>query len=239
MLPGSRSRYFTMAARKDPPPAVSLAPVVWGCIAAVLLLCLFGYLKLAGSPVIDLPAQWLWVSLVPILIGLILGRFINKLELPGGIKVETLNLPYYAPTSVAPSATRNAGLLTADTALRREYVHAMKNARSLFLVHVFQPSKTEGQKYDVSVYLMRDVRGDAPNQVTGFDDVEKAEFDFGDGWPGIFPVNNEGGHVGVNTSAWGQFLAVCRVTFKTGEDGEKQTAILHRYIDFEMASRRS
>ncbi len=224
-----------MAAPKDQPPKVNVVPVIWGCVIALLLMCLFCYLQLVGSPVIDLPAQWLWVSLVPILVGLLLGRFINKLELPGGLKVEMLNLPYYPPTSVAPAAARSTRLLVADTALRGEHMQAMRNARSLFLVHVFQPSKTPGQKYDVSVYLMRDVRGDAPNQVTGFEDVEKADFDFGEGWPGVFPVSNEGGHVGVNTSAWGQFLAVCRVTFRAGEGGESQTAILHRYIDFEMA----
>ncbi len=218
-----------MAVQKDP-SGVSRTPVIWGCIAAVLLLFLFCALKLAGSPVIDLPAQWLWASLVPIVVGLILGRFINKLELPGGLKVETLSLPYYAPASEAPSpAAKSTLTFTADTSLRAEYVHAMRNARGLFLVHVFQPSKKEGQKYDVSVYLMRDVRGDAKNQVTGFDDVEKAELDFGSGWPGVFPVSNEGGHIGVNTSAWGQFLSVCRVTFRASGDGETQTAILQRY----------
>lgn len=227
-------------ARHDQRPVQSPTPVILGCILAVLLLCLFAGLKLAGSRVIDLPAQWLWVALVPILVGLILGGYISKLELPGGLKMEAPKLPYYAPTSLAPSrAAKGHVSLVADTALRREYNNAMKNASSLFLVHVFQPSQTPGQKYDVSVYLMRDVRGDAKNQVSGFDDVEKAEFDFGEGWPGVFPVMNEGGHIGVNTSAWGQFLAVCRVTFKTGANGESQSAILHRYIDFEMAARRS
>jgi hypothetical protein len=201
-------------------------------------MCLFCGLKLAGSPVIDLPAQWLWVSLVPILIGLILGGYISKLELPGGVKVETLNLPYYAPASVVARTAKSPRMIHADAALQAAWNGALGNARGLFLVHILQPSKTAGQKYDISVYLMRDVRGDAPNQVVGFDDVEKAEFYFGEGWPGAFPVNNEGGYIGVNTSAWGQFLAVCRVTFRAGADGERQAAVLHRYIDFEMAARR-
>jgi hypothetical protein len=118
--------------------------------------------------------------------------------------------------------------------LKTAYGATMENARSLFLVHVFQPAKGAEKKYDVAVYLMRDIRGRAPNQVMGFDDVEKAEFYFGESWPGVFPVVNEGVHIGVNTTAWGQFLAVCRVTFRAGADGEAQTAILHRYIDFEM-----
>lgn len=78
------------------------------------------------------------------------------------------------------AATGNLAL-TADSALRTEYIRAMRNARSLFLVHVFQPSKTAGQKYDVSVYLIRDIQRDAKNQVAGFDGVEKAELDFGEG----------------------------------------------------------
>lgn len=207
-----------MAVRQDP-PGTSRVPVIWGCIVALLLLCLFCGLKLAGSPVIDLPAQWLWVALVPILIGLVLGGFIRKLEL-GGIKVETLNLPYYAQKSAAPRGAKASGFMPADASLRTDYIRAMGNTRGLFLVHVFQASKKEGQKYDVSVYLMRDIRGHASNQVTGFDDVEKAEFYFGENWPGAFPVSNEGGHIGVNTSAWGQFLAVCRVTFRAGAGRE-------------------
>ena len=226
-------------ARHDRKTEVNPIPVIVGCVVALVLLCLFGYLKLVKSPLLDLPAQWLWVALAPILIGLVLGGYIKKLEI-AGVKMEIPELPYYAPTSLAaPRAVKGHLAFTADTALRSAYEVAMKNARSLFLVHVFQPSKTPGQKYDVSVYLMRDVRGDAPNQVSGFDDVLKAEFDFGDGWPGVFPVTNEGGHIGVNTSAWGQFLAVCRVTFKAADGEETQPAILHRYIDFEMAARRS
>lgn len=103
----------------------------------------------------------------------------------------------------------------------------------LFLAHVYQASKQPDQKYDVSIFLMRHVWGRAPNEKTGFQDVEKAEFYFGPSWRGeVFVAQNEGGYIGVSTSAWGTFLAMCRVTFK---DKKKDPEILHRYIDFEMA----
>jgi hypothetical protein len=38
---------------------------------------------------------------------------------------------------------------------------------------------------------MRYIQGDAENQVAGFVDVEKAALDFGEGWPGVFPVSRD------------------------------------------------
>jgi hypothetical protein len=91
--------------------------------------------------------------------------------------------------------------------------------------------------YDVTVFLMRHVRGAQPNQTERFEDVEKAEFFFGESWGNqVFTARNEGSFVGVSTSAWGTFLATCRVTFR---DAKNAPVILHRYVDFEMAPRRA
>lgn len=83
---------------------------------------------------------------------------------------------------------------------------------------------------------MRHHQGPAENQTTGFTEIERAEFFFGPSWGDrVFVSNNDGGVIGVNTSAWGAFLATCRVVFNDGSD----PVVLDRYIDFEMASRDS
>src|SRR5262249_32002912 len=49
----------------------------------------------------------------------------------------------------------------------------------------------------------------------------------------IFTIPNSGGLLGVRTHAWGTFLATCRLTFT---DSARPPIVLHRYIDFEMAT---
>jgi len=85
---------------------------------------------------------------------------------------------------------------------------------------------------------MRHVPGEAPNPTEGFEDIEQAEFYFGRSWGDqIFTVRNNGGLIGVSTSAWGMFLATCRITFKPGkEPSPERQPVLERYIDFEMAN---
>lgn len=215
-------------------PPVKMKPVMVGCGVSVGLLCLFCYLKIVGSSAIELPAQWLWVSLTPILVGLFLGRYISKLELPGGLKIEIPQL-----TSAPPQGRKVLDVSSTASTLKAAYDNNMKENdtnRRLFLVHALKPSALSGMKYDVSIFLMRHIPEKKLNQVTDFHDVEKAEFYFGENWAGMFSVTNPGeGYIGISTSAWGQFLEVCRVTFKSDKKNEGQTAILSRYIDFVMS----
>jgi len=58
----------------------------------------------------------------------------------------------------------------------------------------------------------------------------KADFFFGHMWGSqIFEAGIRGNRIGVSTSAWGPFLATCRVTFDDG-----RVLDIQRYIDFEM-----
>jgi hypothetical protein len=59
---------------------------------------------------------------------------------------------------------------------------------------------------------------------------------FGFTWnDAIFSSANNGGLIGVRTSAWAPFLATGRVTFNNGWP----PLTLHRYIDFEMAQHKA
>lgn len=70
-----------------------------------------------------------------------------------------------------------------------------------------------GQDYDISIYISKHISGGSlSDQTKGFTDIDYVEFYFGSGWGNrIFPVTNNGGVIGINTSSWGSaFLAICR-----------------------------
>lgn len=98
-----------------------------------------------------------------------------------------------------------------------------QNNRDFFVAHVLEPSKKDGQEYDIFIYLIR-------HKSTDFSNIEKAEFFFGHYWGNKIYVGSKNGElIGVKTSAYGPFLALCRVTFKDGT-----SVMLNKYIDFEM-----
>jgi len=96
-----------------------------------------------------------------------------------------------------------------------------KNNRGIFLTHVITQSRKPKQRFDVFIYLIKH-QGD-------LSEVESAEFFFGRMWKNrIFKVINEKGFVGIATSAYGEYLCTCRVTFNDGYQIN-----ISRYIDFE------
>ena len=158
-----------------------------------------------------------------------------------------MRLLLYAPPApkghpISPEADRftekeRSAELTAPASWTAARTSEYDRTDRLFLVHVYEPSTRPGQKYDITIFLIRHIPGrDKSNQRDGFSDVEKLELYFGPSWnDAVFTASNNGGLIGVRTSAWGSFLAVGRVTFKNG----RAPLILHRYIDFEMALKRA
>jgi hypothetical protein len=222
--------------------------LVWSCVASLVLLVLFGWMQASKSPAMELKAQWLWIAVLPILIVLITGKYIGKFKGPG-IEFEQyktdpqmLLLPYAAPPGPSESLeTHRSVEKEASTSLSNTSWTAERNSKyeltdRLFLAHVYEPSTRPNQKYDITVFLIRHRQGPAPNQREGFSEVEKLELYFGPSWnDAIFTALNNGGLIGVRTSAWGTFLATGRVIFKDG----RPPLILHRYVDFEMAPKRT
>ena len=223
-------------------------PLSWACVVSTGLLLLLSALQIARSPIIQLPVQWLWISVIPILLTLLVGGYICKFKGAGfefepGMRL----LPYAQPGPIVSPAPRGdlnvslreevrvSDLVEAQTDVPWQDQREAEYARTgeLFIVHVYRRSTQPNQLYDITLFLIRHVHGTAPNQKTGFADVEKAEFYFGPSWHGeVFVAHNDGGYIGVRTSAWGTFLATCRVTFR---DSAKAPLILQRYVDFEMA----
>lgn len=102
------------------------------------------------------------------------------------------------------------------------YGYYEKN-RNLFLVHVIEPSRHNGQQYDIFIYLFR-------HKTADLSDVKQADFFLGPYWANqIFTRKVSNGKIGLSTSAYGSFLCICKITFTDGTE-----VILDRYIDFEM-----
>lgn len=96
-----------------------------------------------------------------------------------------------------------------------------KYNRDVFLVHSLAPSMKEGQLFDIFIYLQRHKSAD-------FSDITRADFFLGPYWGNqVFSIPNEGGHIGITTSAYGAFLCLCHVAFSDGTG-----IFLDRYIDF-------
>lgn len=96
--------------------------------------------------------------------------------------------------------------------------------RGYFLVHVLEPSKKEGQEFDILIYLFKHKSND-------LSDIKHAEFFLGKHFGNrIIRVENKGGYLGLNVSAYGPFLCICKITFNGGDH-----IIINRYIDFEAA----
>jgi hypothetical protein len=244
------SPVFWTLMKKEQDKPESKRALLWSCALSLLLLALFGWMQASKSPVLDLKPQWLWIAVLPILIFLITGKYIGKVKGPGfeyeQFKADPqMGMLLYAPPAPEGPPISSEPRRSTEKELSVELPHASWTAARtseysrtdrLFLVHVFEPSTRPNQKYDITVFLIRHIPGrDKPNQRDGFSEVEKLELYFGPSWnDAIFTAPNNGGLIGVRTSAWGSFLAVGRVTFKDG----RPPLILQRYIDFEMAPKK-
>ena len=236
--------------------------LIYGVIISVVLLVSYRWIK----PLIydkdnnDLiwPNKWLWLSLTPTLLGLLFSDYIKELKVGSfSICINPPDLKEYHMKSAPelPSTSKQQQPVgnekhPDDSALvniYQEWIPYKKiiegyNEYSYFLVHKVTRSKTNDKRFDVWVYLMRDIRGRKKNQVSGFSDVEQAEFYFGESWGNSIVVKNNwhnkylGRYIGVKTDAWGSFLAICCLTLrkKYAQRNGVEKLYLYRYIDFEM-----
>ena len=135
------------------------------------------------------------------------------------------DLKHVAPSTVKDSDSLDTGELRTIEEWNKHRNGIYERNRGVFLVHVITPSKIKGQKFDIFIYLKR-------NKSEDLSDIGHAKFFLGRFWGNeIFEVQNDGGYIGLSTSAFGPFLCTCCVTFNDG-----YSLHLSRYIDFEMES---
>jgi len=221
-----------------------------GC--SLFFLIIFFFLQSRHGPLAEIHEAFLWFSLVPLVIGLFMGGFITAVKwgelqvglggLPKGLaQVEGQSLPGAgppaAPDSKSPEkAGTEAPPAPAPTAaggddLEKTYSDEYeKRTRHYMLAHICQAVKAPGW-FDVSIFVVRHLRGSSGPPKFQLEEISKAEFHLGPSWPEkCFPVQNTGGLIGIRTRSWGTFLASCKLTFKDGS----APVMLFRYIDFYM-----
>mgnify|MGYP000930177384 FL=1 len=145
---------------------------------------------------------------------------------PAGLKARLAQLPLVEPGKLDPQPQEPAWTS------QRATLHEV--SRNVFLSHVLSPSKVEGQKYEINIFLVghRRARRGYPEDLS---DVVRAEFYLGGGWGRrVFDIPSVPGRdIGLRTHAYGPVLCLCRIHFDDGH-----TAVVNRYLDFESATAR-
>ena len=204
---------------------------IYGLIGSGILLAVFVAVHAQHKELLAVPTPFLIVALVPIAIGLIMGGYITSIRTP----IVSIDSPVSRDLEALPRAPQKQHTVAEPGITGWQHARAEEYQRThgYMLAHVYRPSMESGQKFDIYIFVVRHRKGTAGPPRRNFTEIQKAEFFFGDSWGNeTFPITNTGGIIGVQTHAYGTFLATCRVTFT---DPNKQAIILHRYVDFEMA----
>jgi hypothetical protein len=137
-----------------------------------------------------------------------------------------------AKDSAMPRATKNMTIpqvskpSNSDEWNKERYAIYNKN-KDLFLHYDLEASNASRQKYDVTIYLVRKSRPGSRRD--DLQHVERVEFFFGPYWGDkVYTVVNTGNRIGIVTSAYGEFLAYCKVYIR----GESRPVDLHQFIRF-------
>jgi hypothetical protein len=210
-------------------------------IIALFIVLVYGFacLVVGSSSLLDAadrkPIIW-FVVLFPVVVigvfGWLVSKHHTKLYAPfdykdernflGDIKSELYKLPKATPdvkktSSITYPATENDWT--------RKRVEIYQKNKGFFLAHILEPSHKKGQEYDIFLFIVRHKSKD-------YADIASAEFYLGKYWGDkVFTGSQSGDYIGIRTSAYGPFLALCKLTFK-----DDTTAILSRYVDFEMGT---
>lgn len=200
--------------------------------------------NLPGTNFWDVLSAFAWPGTLGILLIIyrskltqLVDAFTKKFERASEIKLGNIELkgPILDPTSTKVPLDGNdysREAATSDDFKRRNDIY--ENTRSLMLAHRIRPSKKAGQKFDISVFL---VRKTSKHSVTArLNDVDFVEYYFG-GYFGEKPhgskfiVRTSDNGFAVSTSAYGSPLCVAKIHFHDGVIAET-----YRYLDFEMES---
>jgi hypothetical protein len=144
----------------------------------------------------------------------------------GGITVG--NLPIERTQLSAEQVKLVSDLKTVDVdnnwTNERERIYDKK--RKLYLYHILEPTSETGNKYNVTILIGNQMR--VGDQKSWIQEIVSTEFFFGKFWGNeIFDGRKIEGTYGVTISAYGNFLAICRVTFS-----DSSHIILDRFVDF-------
>lgn len=177
-----------------------------------------------------LPIIWFMVIFPVVVLGVfawLVSRHHKKLYAPSDYKDESHFLenssPELSKLTYVSKSTNHSEVASSESDWSNERRNIYKENKGYFIAHVLEPTNKDGQEYDIFIYLIKHKSQD-------YKDIAKAEFFFGEYWGNkIYVGSNTGKYIGVRTSAYGPFLALCKITFKDGT-----SITISKYIDFEM-----
>jgi len=177
----------------------------------------------------------LWFLLVVVLLIMfrkelrrILSEFAWRLHSGAALKIASIELGpiVLVPGGNVSEAEKGIGVRPdKDHARSEERAAYQKSSREIMLVHRLYRSREDGQLYDLIIYVI-------PHKDASLAGVSKVEYFLGRYWGNkIFPSSDRSRGFAIATAAYGPMLCTAKLFFNDGE-----SAILHRYIDFEMGS---
>jgi hypothetical protein len=177
-----------------------------------------------------LPIIWFMVIFPVIVLGVfawLVSRHHKKLYAPSDYKDESHFLenssPELSKLTYVSKSTNHSEVASSESDWSNARRSIYKENKGYFIAHVLEPTNKDGQEYDIFIYLIKHKSQD-------YKDIAKAEFFFGEYWDNkIYVGSSTGKYIGVRTSAYGPFLALCKITFKDGT-----SITISKYIDFEM-----
>lgn len=177
-----------------------------------------------------LPIIWFMVIFPVIVLGVfawLVSRHHKKLYAPSDYKDESHFLenssPELSKLTYVSKSTNHSEVASSESDWSNARRNIYKENKGYFIAHVLEPTNKDGQEYDIFIYLIKHKSQD-------YKDVSKAEFFFGEYWGNkVYVGSSTGKYIGVRTSAYGPFLALCKITFKDGT-----SITISKYIDFEM-----
>jgi hypothetical protein len=223
--------------KKAPEFARSMTPIWAGSAYSLFLLAIFLWLQAENSSVLGLPVQYLVASAIPVLIGLLLSGYVREIKAGGyefSLNQDLLDEAQEIPDAgIDPAKSSMVPQSWPSNAWQMDRDKEYARTRGYMLAHVYRPSLESGQKYDISVFVVRHEKGTSTPPRRNLAEIRRAEFFFGASWGNkVFPVDGNEGFFAVRMHAWGTFLAICRLTF---HDDNFEPVTLYRYIDFSMA----
>jgi hypothetical protein len=153
---------------------------IWiGALLSTGLLLLFLYLKYCESSVLELPPQWLLVALVPIVVGLVVGGYIRELKaVDYGVDFATDKILAKSKVIADSGAIQNAKSANPVLASEWQSERAAEYARTngYMLAHIYRRSKEAGQKFDISIFVVRHEKGNSTPPRDNLGELKSAEF---------------------------------------------------------------
>jgi hypothetical protein len=158
----------------------------------------------------------------------VISAFVSRLREGSSIKVVGVEIGPTAGLVAVPGnfsqEDSRVGVYEDDGSRANQRHDIYKALRGVMLTHRLQKSNSDGQLYDILIYVI-------PHK-SNLIGVIKVEYFFGSFWGNkIYPSEDRSRGFPVVTSAYGSFLCTAKLHFNDGT-----SEIVYRYIDFEMGA---